>query len=1213
MPIELRELRIGERGRVTGFKSGDIGHRQKLLSMGLTPGAEFTVVRVAPLGDPVEVRVRDASISLRRDEVSALMIERLSAGAAVDESEPLTIAIIGNPNCGKTTLFNGLTGANQRVGNWPGVTVEQKAGFFRVADQRFKLVDLPGIYSLDAYKESGAIDESIARDYVLSGEADLIVNLVDTGHLELSLYLTTQLLEMRAPLVVVLNIMEEDEGRLAKFDVEAVQRRLGCPARAVVVTKRSGVDEFKSELRHLAHERLRPRFTLGYPPLVEDAVMELSGLIRDTSGTGSLDGRWLAIRLLERDAFAARQVDPAVNEARERLGSKIAQETGDEADVVIANGRYRFGHVLAGEALPERAPLGHGISARIDSVVLNRLLGIPIFLGVMYCLFWFTITFARAFKPFVLQLANTFFVEGFRQILGTVHSPAWLTALIADGLGNGLLQVVNFIPIIGFLYLFLSVIEESGYMARANFVMDRLMKALGLPGNAFVPMVVGFGCNVPSIMATRTMERPRDRIVAVLMSPFMSCGGRLAVYTIFAAAFFPDHGQFVIFGVYLLGIVFAMITALMLKHSLLPQESSLYALQLPSYHWPKLRNVLISAWIRVKAFVFRVGKFIIPLVLVLQVLSMWGTDGSFHKQPIDHSMLAAGGRAITPVLAPMGVGEDQWPATVAILTGVLHKVVIVSTLDAIYMEASHKPAQAFNLFERIKQAFSTVGINLKALIAFDSPTPVHQFQSGLAPALASHFDGTVGALAYLILVLCYPCIATTAATTRETHQRWTAIMIFWTVSLGYGMAVLFYQIGTFPVHPVASAAWALAVTTYFAILGTAAVKFAPLSVNAYPLRSLGVRKDEALAVDRLHLPVPSHRGVAWTLGGALAVVALGAVLVAYGPKFMTPQQAAPGPVRTPQPAPAHQPVGGPSALEPSATVERHAGAALRAKEGGSALEMPAESVPSTAGAGSISETKTKPAQPPEQAEPKVVVEPAITLPAAKHVVRTREDEEAASVSPKNETGSETEEAATAPATAERGSILKEQAAAAVAGNEVGAMIGGASEAEPGQSVTIEPTGDAAGESSKEYLFKAGKLDVGGAGVEANLIALLEGKAKPAGPITWFDFDRVTFETGKATLQPSSQEQLKDIAKMLSAFPSAKIIIAGHTDSAGNARTNKRISEARAESVLRKLTHMGVEASRLEAKGYGGDRPVASNDTGEGRARNRRISLGVIRE
>ena len=474
--------------------------------------------------------------------------------------------------------------------------------------------------------------------------------------------------------------------------------------------------------------------------------------------------------------------------------------------------------------------------------------------------------------------------------------------MLADGFGNGLLQVVNFIPIIGFLYLFVSMLEVSGYMAKANFVMDRLMQALGLPGNAFVPMVVGFGCNVPAIMATRTLERPRDRIVAVLMSPFMSCGGRLAVYTVFAAAFFPENGQLVIFGVYLLGVIFAMVTALVMKNSLLPQERSLYALELPSYHWPKPRNVLIGAWIRVKMFVVRVGKFIIPMVFVLKVLSAWGTDGSFNQQPIDQSVLAAGGRTITPVLAPMGVGQDQWPATVALLTGVLHKVVIVSTLEFdLFGGETHAAGGATRLrldTERLERAALTIPQNLKALMGLGSgpmraahrplvdfdrtvnePARVPGADSALVPALANRFDGTVGALAYLILALCYPCIATTAATTRETNQRWTGFMVFWTISLGYGMAVLFYQIGTFISHPASSAAWIVGVATYFALLGAAALAFSPFGADAYPKRLHKVTTEGPPLIGCPEQLVGRRKGLTLAISAALLTIAFAAILV----------------------------------------------------------------------------------------------------------------------------------------------------------------------------------------------------------------------------------------------------------------------------------------------------------------------------------------------
>lgn len=1103
MTIKFGDLKIGERGRVTGFERGDTAHRQKLLSMGLTRGVEFTVIRAAPLGDPIEVRVRDTSITLRRDEASALSIERIAGEVKIDRKDSITIAIVGNPNCGKTTLFNGLTGTHQRVGNWGGVTVEKKVGEFEFADQRFRVVDMPGIHSLDTYDEATSVDERIARDYVLSGEADLVINIIDASHLEHSLYLTTQLLEMSAPVAVVLNIMDDVDGRQAQLDVDAVQRRLGCPVAAIVATRRKQIDSLKADVQQWVHERKFSSLSIDYPPLIEQAISELSLLIRETSTKSRLDDRWLALRLLEGDGFATRMVTPAVNQAYVQLASRILREMGEEADTIIANSRYQFAHMIAEEALPKRAATGSSASDRIDRVVLNRLLGIPIFLGVMYCLFLFTIQLSRAFRPFFWLLSETLFIDGPKYLLRLISAPEWLTALLADGLGNGLLQVVTFIPVIGFLYLFVSMLEESGYMARANFVMDRVMKSLGLPGNAFIPMVVGFGCNVPAIMATRTMERPRDRVVAVLMSPFMSCGGRLAVYTVFAAAFFPEHGQYVIFGFYLLGIVFAMLTSLLMKFSLLPEERSLHVQTLPSYHWPKLRNVLINAWIRLKMFIFRVGKFIIPLVFLVKILSAWGTDGSFNQQPVDESMLAAGGRAITPVLAPMGVQQDNWPATVALFTGALHKVVIVTTLSSIYMEqaqqmasaappkeppkeasppaqtthgspvanvspppptaaepeplvaaprpnaetqasdgeaakpedekparaqssgeaqghglqrtggadsssteaaapvaveqpvnaprrevaqvhagvvseaetkslvtslwrraataqafaaavteagwslargdrrdfvlvdpqggahplsrsiegvrakvirkrmarldpmslasvaeaqanaraaiaaeqaraaaarfpstAAERPAEAapvesqkpttmqnmppapapaanaerggqaperhaqpggrpgmgsehappkegkgFNLLERLNRAAMTVPQNLKAMVGLGKPVRLHKAAAGLAPALATKFDGQIGALAYLILILCYPCIAVTAATVRETNQRWTGFMVFWTISIGYGAAVLFYQIGTFAMHPYSSAAWIVGVVTYFVVLG----------------------------------------------------------------------------------------------------------------------------------------------------------------------------------------------------------------------------------------------------------------------------------------------------------------------------------------------------------------------------------------------------------
>jgi len=899
MNLGFCDLKAGDRARISGFRKGGIAHRQKLLSLGLTPGVEFSIERLAPFGDPVAIRVRNTFLSIRKKEANALLIEKISDGAdTVDlQDHGFKFAIIGNPNTGKSTLFNTLTGVRQQVGNWPGVTVEKKVGVFELAGRKVELVDLPGIYSLDSYEESGAIDERIAQEYILSSEADCIIDIVDAEHLERNLYLTTQLLEMRTPLIVVLNVMEDSEGH-AVSNVESITHRLGCPVVEVVATKKRDAGRLKAALPGLMRARSEPDFAITYPPRIEAALSQLSRSIGERVPQSRYDNRWLAIRLLEGDAFAAQAVGQTIKDAAADLIREITQELG-EPDVIIAESRYKFIRTVAAQAAPETAGGEQDFTAVIDGVVLHRIFAVPIFLAVMYGLFWLTIKFSRVFKPFFNQVADTFLVEGVRHVLSSLEAPSLLVALLADGVGNGFLQVINFIPVIGFLYLFLSVLEESGYMARANFVMDRLMQSLGLPGNAFVPMMIGFGCNVPAIMSTRTLERSRDRLVAVLISPFMSCGGRLAVYTVFAAAFFPESGHLVIFSFYLLGVIFAMISALILKNSLLPEESSLFALELPSYHLPKLRNVLIGSWIRVKVFVFRVGRFIIPLVFIIKFLGVWGTDGSFHRQRIDQSVLAAAGRAITPVLAPMGVEQDQWPAAVALLTGVLHKVVIVSTLEAIYLDVGPRPqVRSFDPVDRLKKAALTIPANFKALVGF-GPARINSAHSGadrlvdaaetreggsriaavrgdLAPTLADRFRGRIPALAYLILLLCYPCIATTSATARETGRRWTFFMIFWTISLGYGMAVLFYQLGTFAAHPVSSTLWGTGIVLYFLLLGAAAISFSPVQSNTKP--STSGDEEEFAWLRRAR-----NRGwAALAFLAALLLVGLGAMLVGDG-------------------------------------------------------------------------------------------------------------------------------------------------------------------------------------------------------------------------------------------------------------------------------------------------------------------------------------------
>jgi ferrous iron transport protein B len=830
MSLNLRDMKEGDCGRVVDYDKSFLPYRHKLMAMGLTPGTEFKIIRVAPLGDPVEIRVRGMDVSVRRDEVAGLQIDRLDSEAPAAKPAPrqreYTVAVIGNPNSGKTTLFNGLTGARQHVGNWPGVTVEKISGSYRYDAKAVNVVDLPGIYALDVSDVTTALDEQIARDYILSQQADLILNIVDTSHLEHNLYLTTQLLEMRLPMLVVLNNMDDATGRDISIDTDEIARRLDCPLVSLIATQADQVRALKSTINRLLENKTLSHFAVDYPLAVKAALDRLAPLVEQQLGNRFGDAHWFAVKLLEQDCFALDQADPFLAGTAEQLRREIEEQTGDEADVLVVDSRYGFISGLVKETLTRKSELGRNLSDKIDNVIMNRFLGIPIFLSVMYLIFTFTIKLGRAFKPFFNDLAQALFVDGMGHFLALLDSPQWLIMLIAQGVGNGIREVAAFVPILGFLYLFISVLEESGYMARATFAMDRFMRVLGLPGKAFVPMILGFGCNVPAMLATRTLERPRDRLLSILLNPFMTCGARLAVFTLFAAAFFPDNGGLVVFLLYLTGVVFAVLTALLLKSTFLREEFSLVMMEIPNYHVPKLKNVLINSWTRVRAFVVRVGKIIITMVVLLNILSSLGTDGSYKPNNIKNSVLSAAGRTVTPALAPLGVREDNWPATVALFTGILHKVIVISTLKTIYAQdarpASVKPA--FDLGDAVKRALMTIPMGLKKMFGI-GPESQAAGQEPFVAALHAHFQGPIGAFAYMLFILLYfPCIATSAAAYRESSLGWSVFMVLWSTGLAYLTATLFYQLATFGEHPETSMAW---------LAGTAMIAVAVVLVFRY--------------------------------------------------------------------------------------------------------------------------------------------------------------------------------------------------------------------------------------------------------------------------------------------------------------------------------------------------------------------------------------------
>ena len=733
----------------------------------------------------------------------------------------LTIALAGNPNCGKSALFNAFTGIRQTTGNWPGVTVERKEGHFSLDGHTVRVIDLPGIYSLDA----ASLDERVTSDYLLSREADVIINVIDASNLERNLYLTVQMLEMNVPVIVALNMMDIARKQGIRIDLDMLSSRLGCPVLPVVATSGEGLDALKSAIRSI-HAGADGGFSLAHDEVVEQAASVLSGKLDST--LNRTQARWLALKMLEGDSHAMQQAPAPLLEEIEALRDGIRERSGEDTDILIADTRYSHAHALAAQAIQEKGKAGRNLTDRIDSIVLSRKLGIPVFLLVMYLMFLFSINIGGAFIDFFDIAAGALFVDGFGALLDRVGLPQWFIVLLADGAGGGLQIVATFIPVITGLYLFLSFVEDSGYMARAAFVMDRAMRTIGLPGKAFVPMIVGFGCNVPAIMATRTLERERERKLTMLMNPFMSCGARLPVYALFAAAFFPRNGQNLVFALYLIGILAAIATGLIMKRTLLPGQSTGFMMELPPYHMPSLRGVLLRTWDRVKLFLREAGKIIVIMVMIINTLNSIGSDGSFGHDNTDQSILATLSKSVTPLFAPMGIAEDNWPATLGVFTGILAKEAVVGTLDSIYTQLGSEQAvqeSEFSLVESLREAAATIPENLSAvgnslldplgidvgdLSSTQSAADDQGVSSGVFGAMASRFDGQIGAFAYLLFILLYfPCVATIGAISREAGFGWAMFVGAWTTGVAYTVSTVFYQGATWAQHPLSSAAWIL--------------------------------------------------------------------------------------------------------------------------------------------------------------------------------------------------------------------------------------------------------------------------------------------------------------------------------------------------------------------------------------------------------------------
>ncbi len=686
------------------------------------------------------------------------------------------IALIGNPNAGKTTLFNLLTGAKQRTGNWPGVTVDRKEGEFKNQGKTYKAVDLPGVYSID--DKNSSMDEQIARNFVLNNPDHLYFNIVDASTLERGLYLTTQLRELGVKVIVLLNMMDVVRKRGMQIDVDKLKQTLGCEVIPVSLKESIDLSIFSNAI---------------------DQFEPASKLV--------------------------------VNYPIEQINS--AKELGDDKQIELLEAEARFtqANEFACVAIRHNTNLKKTVSDQVDKLVLGAWTGVPFFLVVMYLLFLVSINFGGALIDFFDMAAGTIFIDGISYLLNSVNTPEFMVVIIADGVGGGIQVVATFVPIIAALYLFLTLLEEAGYMARAAFVMDQFMRKIGLSGKAFIPLIVGFGCIVPGIMAARTLDTHRERVTTVLMSPFMSCGARLAVYALFAAAFFPVGGQNIVFALYVIGVLFALLTGLILKRAFKGDtDTSDFLMELPTYQLPSFRNLAINTWNKLKGFVLGAGKVIVVVVTLINVVNSVGMDGSFGNQDSKKSALSALAQTITPVFEPMGIHEDNWPATVGIVTGILAKEVVVGTLDSLYSSIDNKgiseteEVSEYSLIAGLGEALETIPANLEdALQNLSDPlglgvlddthsqtlaAETQEVSTDTFGAMVSRFDGKIGAFAYLLFILLYfPCVAAFGAMMREVGKKWAIVGALWATGLAYFSATVFYQIGTFSQHPMHSLLW----------------------------------------------------------------------------------------------------------------------------------------------------------------------------------------------------------------------------------------------------------------------------------------------------------------------------------------------------------------------------------------------------------------------
>ncbi|MEW6996438.1 Fe(2+) transporter permease subunit FeoB [Colwelliaceae bacterium BS250] len=695
------------------------------------------------------------------------------------------VLLVGNPNAGKSTLFNQLTGLKQHVGNFPGITVEKKFGQLSgSADKSTQVVDLPGVYSLVGQQQTSE-DERVTLKYLLNNNNSVVINVIDATCLERHLYLTLQLKELGCPLIVVLNKWDLVDKMQFEINISELERQLDCKVITLNSASHVDVKQITQAVEATQATDIKP-YVVDYEQVIESQL-------------STSENRFVKLNQL---------ID------KQYLGDEQLSKPTDndfDTELEIASKRYQRCNDICKACTNDMTEHNHWLTEKLDTYLMRPMVALPLFLFSMYLMFMFAINVGGAFIDFFDIAAGAILVDGLAYQLNLWSWPQWLVVLLTDGVGAGVQTVATFIPLIFCLYLFLTALEQTGYLARAAVVTDRLMQKVGLPGSAFVPMIMGFGCTVPAVMATRTLKQKHERILAGAMSHFMVCGARLPVFALFAAAFFLENALHVVFVLYLLGILAAVLTGLVFRRTVIQGEASPFVIELPQYQLPHFSDLMHRTWQRVKAFVFGAGKTIVIMVTLLGVVNSLGKDGSFGNTGTDNSLLAAASQTITPVFAPMGIDDDNWQATVGIFTGLFAKEVLVATLNSLYQD-SNAVEQEFNLSESLTEAVDSISVNLMAIadllldplglsVANVDTVEEAAESQGLTMTtlerLASHFDGKHGAFAYLLFILLYaPCASALGAMAREFNGRWALFIALWSTALAYVVATLYYQFAT---------------------------------------------------------------------------------------------------------------------------------------------------------------------------------------------------------------------------------------------------------------------------------------------------------------------------------------------------------------------------------------------------------------------------------